>query len=140
MAPTGLRGPTDNCRGLRKQYQSFLPQMPGPAMKPEQHHLVQPKEHTTAASLTDEFMVTRAREVLQYSDSTDTIVSKTGIEVWTGRNWRAQEAVNQAESRLQHSSLVGSVEVVRVGLRSIPRACCDKARGKDSCHLVQQKV
>lgn len=50
--------------------------MPELAMKPEQHHLVQIEEHTTAYSLTDEFIVTCAREVLQYSYSSETLLSK----------------------------------------------------------------
>ena len=62
-------------------------------------------------SLTEEFMVARAREVLQYRESKDPRVSQTGIEVRTesGRKWRAQEAVDRAESRLGHRELVGSV-------------------------------
>ncbi len=36
----------------------------------------------------DEFMVSRAREVM-YRESTDTKASSAGIEVRTGRKWRA---------------------------------------------------
>lgn len=43
--------------------------------------------------LTEEFKVTRAREVLLYRDSSDTRVSSAGIKVRTGRKWKAQEAV-----------------------------------------------
>lgn len=39
-----------------------------------------------AASLTEEFKVTRAREVLMYRDSSNTSVSSAGIAVRTGRN------------------------------------------------------
>lgn len=46
------------------------------------------------SSLVEEFKVSRAREVLVYQDSTDTKVSSAGVEVRTGRKWRAQEAVN----------------------------------------------
>ena len=50
-------------------------------------------------------MVNRAREVLQYRESKDLKVSQADIEVRTGRKWRAQEAVDQAESRLRHKDL-----------------------------------
>jgi len=45
-------------------------------------------------------MVTLSREVLLYRDSSYIKVSSAGIEVRTGRKWKAQEAVDQAESRL----------------------------------------
>ncbi len=53
--------------------------------------------------LTEEFKVTRA--------SSDTRVSSAGIVVRTGRKWKAQEAVAQAEARLRHGVLVGSMAV-----------------------------
>lgn len=68
------------------------------------------------SSLSEEFMVTCAREVLLYRDSSDTKFSLAGIEVRTGRKWRAQEAVDQAEVRLHHRMLVGAVALGRAGL------------------------
>ncbi|RXN33229.1 reverse transcriptase [Labeo rohita] len=79
------------------------------------------------SSLSEEFMVSRARKVLLYRKSADTKVSSAGIKVRTGRKWSAQEAVNQAETRLRHSVLVGSVAF-------------DKAQGKDRCQLVQEEI
>ena len=72
------------------------------------------------SSLNEEFMVTCAREVLQYREYNDPKVSKAGIVVRTGRKWRAQEAVEQAESRLCHSMLVGPVASGQAGLGSTP--------------------
>ncbi|XP_063050108.1 uncharacterized protein LOC134444859 [Engraulis encrasicolus] len=92
------------------------------------------------SSLTEEFMVTRAREVLLYRDSRDIKVSSAGIEVRTGRKWCAQEAVNQAESRLRHSELVGTVASGRAGLGSNPRPSYNKAKGKERRQLIQEEV
>lgn len=92
------------------------------------------------SSLNEEFMVTRAREVLQYRESSDPKVSQAGIEVRTGRKWRAQEAVEQAESRLRHSVLVGPVSSGRAGLGSVATTRYDKALGKDRRRLVQEEV
>ena len=58
------------------------------------------------SSLNEEFKVGHAREVLQYRESQDPKVSQAGIEVRTGRGWRAAEAVDVAESRLPHRALM----------------------------------
>lgn len=50
-------------------------------------------------SLEEEFKVTRTREVVQYRHSSDPKVAKAGIQVRTGRKWRAEEAVQEAETR-----------------------------------------
>ncbi|XP_075343502.1 uncharacterized protein LOC142401936 [Odontesthes bonariensis] len=92
------------------------------------------------SSLTEEFMAPRAREVLLYRDSSDIKVSSAGIEVRTGRKWCAQEAVNQAESRLRHSELVGTVATGRAGLGSNPRPSYNKAKGKERRQLIQEEV
>lgn len=73
-----------------------------------------------------------------YRESTDTKVSSTGIEVRTGRKWRAQEAVDQAEAQLQHRVLVGTVKSGCAGLILRPR--CEKVRGKDRHQLVQEEI
>jgi len=46
-------------------------------------------------------MVTRTREVLQHREPCDPKVSEAGMEVKTGRRWRAAETVDAAESRLR---------------------------------------
>nr|XP_055028991.1 uncharacterized protein LOC129418090 [Misgurnus anguillicaudatus]XP_055035306.1 uncharacterized protein LOC129423146 [Misgurnus anguillicaudatus] len=90
--------------------------------------------------LTEEFKVTRAREVLLYRDSADNRVATAGITVRTGRKWRAQEAVDQAEARLRHSVLVGSVAVGRAGLGSHTRPRYDKAQGTERRQMVQREI
>lgn len=59
--------------------------------------------------------------MLLYRDSSDKKGSSAGIEVRIGRKWKAHEAINQAEARLRHSELVGTVASGRAGLRSNPR-------------------
>lgn len=45
------------------------------------------------SSFTEEFKVSRTREVLLYRESTDVKVLPAGVEVRTGRKWSAKEAV-----------------------------------------------
>lgn len=80
------------------------------------------------SGLSEEFMVTRAREFMMYRDSADKKVATAGILVKTGRKWKAQEAVDRAEARLQHNILVGNTAVGRAGLGSFPKPRYDKAR------------
>ncbi len=53
-------------------------------------------------SLEEEFKVTRAREVMLYRDSSDPKVAQAGVQVKTGRKWRADDAVSQADSWIRH--------------------------------------
>ncbi|XP_073731592.1 uncharacterized protein [Misgurnus anguillicaudatus] len=92
------------------------------------------------SSLKEEFMVTRAREVLLYRDSSDIKVSSAGIEVRTGRKWKAHEALEMAESRLRHGVLVGAVESGRAGLGSNQTPRFNKAQGKEKRQLIQDEV
>lgn len=50
------------------------------------------------SSLYEDFRVSRAREALLYWDSSDTRVASARIMVSTGRKWRAQEALEIAET------------------------------------------
>ena len=71
------------------------------------------------SSVREEFIVAQAREHLQYSASRDAKVSGAGIVVRTGRKWRAANAVQQAETRLNHKAILGTVAQGRAGLGSI---------------------
>ncbi|KAL7848811.1 hypothetical protein SRHO_G00204340 [Serrasalmus rhombeus] len=97
------------------------------------------KLHLPFKSLEEEFKVTRAREVVQYRDSSDLKVAKAGIQVRTGRKWRMEEAVQEAEARLRHRSLVGVVTRGRAGLGSFPTPQ-KNTRGKERQRLVQEEV
>ncbi|KAK7916460.1 hypothetical protein WMY93_012221 [Mugilogobius chulae] len=86
-------------------------------------------------SLEEEYKVSKTRVVLQYKDSKDSMVSNAGIEVKTGRKWRAEEAVQQAESRLHFSKLVGAVTRGRAGLGSIPAPKISSKRKEKRCQV-----
>ncbi|XP_029359637.1 uncharacterized protein LOC115044643 [Echeneis naucrates] len=72
------------------------------------------------SSVREEFIVARAREHLRYSGSRDAKVSGAGIVMRTGRKWRAANAVQQAELRLKHKAIRGTVGQGRAGLGSQP--------------------
>lgn len=58
----------------------------------------------------------KARPSLELRDSTDPLVKKnTKAPVKTGRKWRAEEAVDQAISRLMHTEIVGRTQSGRPG-------------------------
>lgn len=59
------------------------------------------------------------------------------MEVRTGRKWHAQEAVDQAETRLRHNILLGRVATGRARLGSTPTPCYSKARGKERQRLIR---
>ncbi|RXN23864.1 reverse transcriptase [Labeo rohita] len=88
----------------------------------------------------EEFIVARAREHLMYSGSRDAKVSGAGIVVRTGRKWRAAEAVQQAETRLKHKAILGSVTQGRAGLGSLTANRYDLASGRERQRLVQEEV
>ncbi len=92
------------------------------------------------SGLTEEFKVVRTREALQYRDSRDCKVSSAGIEVRTGRKWKAEKAVEMAESRLRQKALVGNVSTGRAGLGYFPKTLVSQARGKEIHHLLQEEV
>ena len=91
-------------------------------------------------SLEEEFKVTKSREVVQYRDSSDPKVANAGIEVRTGRKWRAENAVQAAEERLRHKKVVGVVTRGRAGLGSFPIPQTNTTKGKEGRHLIQEEV
>ncbi len=92
------------------------------------------------SSVREEFIVAQAREHLQYSGSRDAKVSGAGIVVRTGRKWKAAEAVQQAETRLKHKAILGTVAQGRAGLGSLRATRYDSASGKERQRLVQEEV
>lgn len=98
------------------------------------------KLQLTLKSIEEEFKVLRVRELLQLLESRDPTVSRAGVEVKTGRKWRAEVAVDQAESRLRHGVLVGAVARGRTGLGTFQEPRFDNARGKERRQLVQNEV
>ena len=90
--------------------------------------------------LSEEFMVSRTRETMQYRDSKDPKVSAAGVEVRTGRKWSATKELQVAEERLRQRALVGTVAKGRAGLGFFPSTRYDKTRGKERHHLLQEEV
>ncbi|XP_041867113.1 uncharacterized protein LOC121656126 [Melanotaenia boesemani] len=91
-------------------------------------------------SIEEEFKVLRMREMLQFRESKDPKVSGAGVAVKTGRKWRAEVAVEQAESHLRHGVLVGTVARGRARLGAIPFPRYDRVLEKERRQLVQDEV
>ena len=86
--------------------------------------------------LMEEFVVSRMREVMLFRDSKDPKVATAGIEVRTGRKWRAKKELGNAEKRLRLKALVGMVAIGRAGLGYFPCTQIHKAKGKQRRNLI----
>ncbi|XP_052218246.1 uncharacterized protein LOC127835860 [Dreissena polymorpha] len=91
-------------------------------------------------SLTEEYKVTKARKVIMLRDSRDEKVREAGVQVNTGRKWRADKAVEEAEARLRHSDIVGNVAHGRLGFGCVTRSQWSKASAKDRRTQVQEEI
>ncbi len=94
--------------------------------------------HSSHWKSLEEFKVTRAREVLQYRDSSD---SKAGIEVRTGWKCKAEGGCSTRRGKIRSQQAGGSGSK-RQGwtwvLFQLPTLTPSK--GKERCHLVQEEV
>lgn len=91
-------------------------------------------------SVTEEYKTTKVRAVMTLRDSRDEKIRGAGIEVRTGRKWRASDAVKEAESRLQHQDIVGTVTHGRLGLGCVARASWRSSTQEQRRELVQKEV
>jgi hypothetical protein len=91
-------------------------------------------------ALTEEFKTTKVRAAMMLRDSKDEKISKAGIRVRTGRKWNASEALKEAESRLEHQDIVGTVAQGRLGLGCVTRASWKSASTKERRELVQTEI
>ena len=82
-------------------------------------------------NLTEEYKVTKARQVIMPRNSGNEKVREAGVQVITGRKWKADKAVGEAEARLRHSDIVGSVAKGRLGFGYITRSPWSKASEKN---------
>ncbi|XP_063448172.1 uncharacterized protein LOC134727719 [Mytilus trossulus] len=73
-------------------------------------------------SITEEFKVTKVRQHLTLKNSRDEKVRSAKVEIRTGRKWSTKKTIEDAESRLKHSEIVGRVAVGRQGLDVTPTA------------------
>lgn len=85
-------------------------------------------------------MVSRTREALQHRESRDPKETSADIQVQTGRKWRADKALEVAESQLRQKVLVGSIVAGCMGIGYFPANRVAKAKGKERQHLVQEEV
>ncbi|CAC5393214.1 unnamed protein product [Mytilus coruscus] len=72
-------------------------------------------------SIVEEFKVSKTRLVMTLKESTYDKVRTAGVQMRTGRKWSASKAVSEAESRLRHKDIVGTVTVGRQGLGTSKR-------------------
>lgn len=91
--------------------------------------------HVPFSGLTEEFKVAHTREAVQYRDSKDCKVASAGIEVRTGRKWKAEKAVEVAESCLRQKTLVGVLATGGAGMGYFPKAQVSRAQGKERHQL-----
>ncbi|XP_061778568.1 uncharacterized protein LOC133569990 [Nerophis ophidion] len=91
-------------------------------------------------SVVEEYKVTKTRQAMMLRDSKDERVRQAGIVVRSGIKWSASEALREAEDRLHHADIVGSVAQGRLGLGCSSRTNWNKANPKERRGLVQREV
>lgn len=92
------------------------------------------------SSVVEEYKVGKARQYMMLRDSTDEKVRNAGVEVKTGRKWNVSKSVREAESRLQHSDIVGTVTSGKQGLGCVTRSSWKAADVRERRELVQREL
>ena len=80
------------------------------------------------------------RKFLTIRDSGDECVAKAGVREKTGRIWNASSEAENAEGRLQHKAIIGSVAVGKQGLGHSSSPQWFNASTKEKHSLIQQEV
>ena len=93
--------------------------------------------HLPLTSVIEEFKVTKVRQAMTIRDNRDEKVCKAGVKLSTGQKWQVHEALEEAESRLSHSDIVGTVTRGRLGLGCITRSQWRKATNDQRKGVVQ---
>ena len=88
----------------------------------------------------EEFKATKARQVVMIKDPADEKGNKAGIQVKTGHKWKASETMEDAESRLCHEDIVGTVTRGKMGVGCITRTRWRTASVAERRKMMQQKV
>lgn len=88
----------------------------------------------------EEFKTAKVRLAMMLRDSDDQAVQQANITVNTGRKWKANGALREAEERLQHADIMGTVTQGRLGLGVITHASWKEARAKDRRGMVQKEI
>ena len=90
--------------------------------------------------LTEEYIVTKTREVMMFKNSKDPRVATASVEVCTGRRWNSSLELQITEERLRHKPLVGRVAVGPTGLGYFTSKEIRRAMGEEYQHLLQNKM
>ena len=91
-------------------------------------------------SLVEEFKVGKARTYLLLRDSKDPVIKSLQPDVWSGRKWEAATAVEEAESQLRFSEIVGSVQKGRQGLGLVKNRWWSKESERGQKELVTARL
>ncbi len=89
-------------------------------------------------SVTEEFKVTKVRSCVTLRDTDDPVVRSCKIKTRSGRKWSASGAVEEAESRLRHQLLVGTVCHGRQGLGFNTQASTAKSDESQRDRIVRE--
>ena len=89
------------------------------------------------SSITEEFKVTKTRQVMMLRDSKNDKAKEANVDVRTGRKWVAKTAVEDAESRLRHRDIVGVVTSGLLGFGNIHQPLWQSADTRHRRELVQ---
>ena len=78
--------------------------------------------------------------MLQYKSSSDAKVARAGMEVCSGRKWKAFRKLQVAEERLRERSILGAIAKGRAGLGVFPTIRVDKTTRKEKRRPIQDEV
>jgi hypothetical protein len=91
-------------------------------------------------ALTEEYKATKAGAVMTIHNSRDQKIRDAGIEIRTGSKWKAETAVKEAEARLRHQDIVGTVAQGRLGLGCVTRSSWRAASTTERRDLVLKDI
>ncbi len=116
-ATYSVRGSNEPCGG-NQEYVKYVKKWLGAphSLTNIAIHSRSTKLKLSVQSLVKEFKVAKARSFMTLRDSKDPVIKNTQPDVKTGRKWSADEAVEEAESRLKLKEMVGATQLGRQGL------------------------
>ena len=91
-------------------------------------------------SVMDEYKTTKARQTMVIRNNKDPFVREAGISLRSGRKWNVDKAVDEAQARLQHKDIVGTISQGRLGIGCTTRQSWAKAGPVEQRHLVQGEI
>ncbi len=88
--------------------------------------------------LVEEYNVAKVRITIQFKFSKDPKISGAGIEVYTGKKWKAAKELKIAEEQLRGKEILGVVATSCAGLELFPSIKVNKVAGKEKQQLLQR--